>query len=354
MEIKPAKHLLIVTPGFPESETDTVCLPAVQQFLKVYKQVYPETIISVISLEYPYHNIPYQWEGIMVYPIGGKNKSGLNKWHTIYKAWRRGVSLNRESKIDAVLSLWLSGSALSGKRIAKKIKTPHLIWMHGQDAKAGNKFYNLILPKADDLAAISDWQNDILHKAYGMRAKHVINNGINESEFPDFNTGVRDIDLLAVGSLIPLKQFHLFIEVVKFIRDSCKPLVKAVVIGKGPEEQKLRELIRKYELQDNISLTGEVPHDEVLKIMNKTKVLVHPSEYEGHSTVMIEALYSGCKVAAFMPLGEKNMEEFRLCVDLNDLKSATVFFLKEAVTYTRVKYTDLANSVKQVQAILLS
>ena len=73
---------------------------------------------------------------------------------------------------------------------------------------------------------------------------------------------VRDIDILGVGSLIPLKQYHLFIEIVHKIRQFL-PDIKAALCGKGPEQEDLKTMIAKYNLEANIELTGELSHDKV-------------------------------------------------------------------------------------------
>ena len=67
-----------------------------------------------------------------------------------------------------------------------------------------------------------------------------------------------------MGSLIPLKQYHLFVEIIYQIRQYF-PEIKACICGKGPEENNLKMLIEKYGLQNNITLTGELPHEEILR-----------------------------------------------------------------------------------------
>jgi glycosyltransferase involved in cell wall biosynthesis len=49
---------------------------------------------------------------------------------------------------------------------------------------------------------------------------HVIPPGIDEREFPRPNS-TKDIDIVAAGSLIPLKQYHIFIEVVAELKKPC-------------------------------------------------------------------------------------------------------------------------------------
>jgi hypothetical protein len=71
------KNLIIITPGFPKDELDSVCLPTQQLFVKTVHRLFPDIKINVISLHYPYHKNPYRWNDINVYPINGKNQKGI-------------------------------------------------------------------------------------------------------------------------------------------------------------------------------------------------------------------------------------------------------------------------------------
>ena len=72
--------------------------------------------------------------------------------------------------------------------------------------------------------------------------------------------------------------------------------------GRAEEEGELKKMIAGYELTENIILTGELPHREVLQIMKRSKVFLHTSRYEGISVVCQEALNAGCQVISFVHL----------------------------------------------------
>ena len=77
------------------------------------------------------------------------------------------------------------------------------------------------------------------------------------------------------------------------------PYVKAILAGEGNEKKRLEGMIREYGLEKNIELTGLISHKEVLDLMQRSKLLVHPSEYEGFSGVCMEALSCGAHVVSF-------------------------------------------------------
>ncbi len=69
--------LIILTPGFPQDESDSACLPAQQNFIKAINKNYPEIKIIILSFQYPFTKSVYKWNGNAVYAFGGKNRNGL-------------------------------------------------------------------------------------------------------------------------------------------------------------------------------------------------------------------------------------------------------------------------------------
>lgn len=345
-------HVLLIVPGFPENENDSTCLPAVQQFVLCYRQQYPAVKISIISLHYPYTRKKYSWYDIEVHPAGNKNKGGLKKAMSMLHIMKTALAVHRQKPIDAILCFWLSDTAVVSKILSHKLDVPYFVWMHGQDAKEGNKYAKRVSPAMEQLIAISEWQNAVFKRAYGTAAAHVIHNGINEKIFPALNTGERDIDLLAAGSLIPLKQYHLFIELVNYLKQAGYSKIRAVLAGDGAMHQQLLALVHIYQLEEQVTLAGKIPHAEVLELMNRAKIFIHPSGYEGHSTVILEALYSGMQVVSMVPVGEKATAQFHLCNDPDEMKLVCGRLLQQPVSHTRVKYSDMADSVRQMHALL--
>ncbi|WP_186292558.1 glycosyltransferase [Mucilaginibacter corticis] len=291
------KTLVILTPGFPENEADTTCIPERQIFVRVLKETYPELNIVVVSFQYPNQPREYRWNGIKIIALGGKNKSGLHRRMTWIGAWQKLKKLNKDHEVIGLLSFWLDECAFIANKFSKKYAVKHYSWLLGQDARPDNKYVNQIMPDGESLIALSDYLVDEFEKNYGITPKHVIPGAVDITLFKPQSTQ-RDIDVLGVGSLIPLKQYGLFIETIKFLKES-HPDVKAVICGKGIEMQKLKDMAALYQLENNITFKGELSHPEILEHMQRSKILLHPSRYEGFSTVLLEALYAGAHVVSF-------------------------------------------------------
>ncbi|WP_276132993.1 glycosyltransferase [Polluticoccus soli] len=344
-------HLLIVTPGFAANEEDTTSVPAVQQFLLSFRKIFPDIVLSLISFHYPCRNDSYDWHGIDVHTIGNKHAGGLKKLFSFYRFLKIGKKINSKVPIDGVLCFWLTDSTLAAKLLARKLNVPSFVWMHGQDAKADNKYVRIVRPSMEHLAAISEPQSRLFERNFGQRPGHIVSNGVDPCIFPPLNAGNRQTDLLSVGSLIPLKQQHLFIELVRDLRDTGYLHIKAMLVGEGKLQQELEDLVKKYGLEDMLCLKGRLQHNEVLNEMNNARILVHPSSYEGHSTVMLEALYSGCQVVSFLPAGQGSIDNFTMCEDFEEMKRVSRKLLSAHNSCERIEVNRIETSVLQVKRI---
>jgi len=325
-----AKTFVILTPGFPKDESDTTCLPMLQSFIRSLNEKFPQLTIIILAFQYPYFKKTYQWCGNSVISFNGRNRGGLSKLFLMLNWYAALKKIHRADKINGLLSLWYAECALVGKRFADKYQITHHCWMWGQDAKKGNKYVPLARLKPHELIAFSDFLRDEFEKNYGIRPVHVITPGINEKEF-SFSDTEKDIDIIAAGSLIPLKQYDVFIQIIAEIKKH-RPLVKVVLIGEGREKNKLETLIAIQGLQSNIILTGELSHSEVLQKMQRARVFLHPSSYEGFGIVCIEALYCGAEVISFVKPMYTEIENWHIVTNKEEMIRKAIDILRKPKT----------------------
>src|ERR1700733_1651587 len=239
--------LVILTPGFPKDEEDGTCLPAQQSFVRALNRHYPALQIVILALEYPFGKEPYLWHGNRVIPFDEWKKGKIKKLLMAISAWRMLNELRRGQKILGILSFWCAGAALVGNWFGRRYAVKHFIWVLGQDARKGNRYIPFIRPRAGELVVMSDTLGEEFHTNYAVRPGHLVPNGIDVSLYP---TGQirRDIDVLGVGSLIPLKRYDLFLSVIGELSVRW-PGIRSVICGKGPEEARLRAAIRERGLE---------------------------------------------------------------------------------------------------------
>ena len=344
------KTLVILTPGFPKDESDTTCLPMQQSFIRALNQKFPRLNIIVLAFQYPYVKKTYQWYGNTVISFDGRNRGGLIKLF-LFRRWNAAIKkINRTGKIHGLLSFWYRECALVGKRFADKYGVKHYCWMWGQDAKKGNRYVPFTALKPDELIAFSDSLQSEFEKNYGIRPSHVITPGVDFKEF-SFNNAKKDIHIIAAGSLIPLKQYDIFIRIIAEIKNRI-PLVNAVLIGEGPEKSKLQSLIASLGLQSNITLTGEIPHPDVLQWMQRGKIFMHSSSYEGFGIVCIEALCAGAKVISFVKPMQAEIENWHIVANKEEMvQKATEILKNPDVEFKSVVPYTIEQSVQKMSQL---
>jgi glycosyltransferase involved in cell wall biosynthesis len=292
---KENKTLVIISPAFPANESESYWVPSQQLLVKTLKKNFPNLNIIVLAYFYPYQRSVYEWKGINVISFGGRK---LRLLVLFFRMLKTLGEIKKENNVIGLFSFWCREAALIGKWFGKWHKLKHFCWVCGQDARKTNKYVKWISPKPNELVAISDFISDEFYKNHRIKPSHIIPNAIDRDLFPTVQPQERDIDLLAVGSLIPLKRYDIFVSVIKKMIRRL-PNIRAIICGVGEEKENIRTLIDSFDLNDHIRLLDAMPQEEVLKLMQRTKILVHASEYEGFSTVCLEALYSGAHVISF-------------------------------------------------------
>lgn len=342
---------MILSPGFPENEQDTSCLPFAQQFVLSLQKLQPSLEVIVISLHYPFKRSAYTWNGVKVFAMGGRNRGKLHALQTRRRAYRQLAELYKQNCSMLLLSFWLTDCALAGERFSRRHKVKHLTWVIGQDAKPGNRHVARINPKPEQLIAMSDFLQQELENNYGIRPAHVVNNGINEAMFPPFNAAERPVDVLGAGSLIPLKNYALFVEVIAALKQQL-PGIKACIAGEGQERGKLQALIKTHGLENNLSLSGQKTHAEVLQLMSRSKVFLHTSDYEGNSTVLAEALYSGCHAVSTRPLSNKAVKQLAVANTKEALVEQVASVLSQRPTHQQILFNSMDHSAAAILALI--
>jgi len=108
-------------------------------------------------------------------------------------------------------------------------------------------------------------------------------------------TNQREFRVLSAGTLIRVKGFGLAIKTFKKFVD-LHPGAHFSIIGSGPEETRLRTLVRREQLQDKVHFLGWKPHHELISEMASHDVFLFPSLRDGGGTVVIEAMAAGMPV----------------------------------------------------------
>jgi glycosyltransferase involved in cell wall biosynthesis len=342
--------LIILTPGFPQDEADSVCIPPQQVFVRSLARNFPQLDLIVLSFHYPYHKTPYTWYGIHVIPFGGRNKGGFRKWLLKKRVHAELEKIHTNKRIAGIISFWCGECAVAGNQFARTHNIPHYSWILGQDAAKTNKHVQHIKPTSGELIALSDFVAAEFERNHGIRPAHIIPPGIEPALFSLPATG-KNIDILGAGSLIPLKQFDVFIEVIAQLKKQF-PFIKVMLAGKGPEKEKLHELIVHNDLQSTIVMAGELAHPDLLQLMQQTKILLHTSRYEGFGVVCIEALHAGAHVVSFCKPMEQTIDGWHIANSKEEMISIATRLLQNNSTHPGSTPFFIDDSAKAMMKLL--
>lgn len=283
------KNLLILSPGFPQDESDTRCIPAMQLFLEELKRRDLFNLV-IITLHYPYKAKEYEWKGLKVYALGGDNKKGVSRIQLLIKAMLLARKLHKKTPFDQVHSFWLGQCAWIANRLSKRWGVKHSCTLMGQDVLKENAYLKKVKP-LPQLIALSDFQASRLEQDWNIKPELIIPWGTYEYTA---ETPPRTIDVLGVGNLTKLKSFDQFIRIIGQLKENF-PSIQSAIIGEGDQSQ-IQAKLKEKGLESNVKLLGIKNREEVLKLMAQSKCLLHCSSFESFGMVLIEALDCGAAV----------------------------------------------------------
>ena len=264
---------------------------------------------------------------------------------------RKLATIRNRHNVIGIFSMWCHECAFIGKHAAKLFALKHYCWLLGQDARKTNAAYiKKIKPLATELVASSDFLQQEFYRNYHIKPAHVIPHGVDISLF-DPNFFIRDIDIIGVGGLSIIKQYDQFVEIVAELKNHF-PSIKAMLCGDGEDKDRLQKMIEEKSLQNNITITGMLQHSAVLKLMQRSKILLHPSSYEGFGIVCIEALYAGAHVISFCDPTERPIEHWHIVTNLEEMYKKVLYILNDTNTdHTSVLVNDMATSAKKLMQL---
>ncbi|GIM30239.1 glycosyl transferase [Clostridium polyendosporum] len=97
--------------------------------------------------------------------------------------------------------------------------------------------------------------------------------------------------ILYIGNLKPHKNVETLVKAMKTVKDKNYFLVM-----NGKLNDKLREVIKEYDVNDRIKFIGFVDDEDLPVLYSEAKVFVFPSLYEGFGLPPLEAMACGCQV----------------------------------------------------------
>ncbi len=130
----------------------------------------------------------------------------------------------------------------------------------------------------------------------GGKGIHVVPNGIDFKGIDRVKASEKKSDIIYVGRLVRHKNVDLLIRAVSLVSNEV-PDIRAIIVGDGPDMEKLKALTRGLGLEKNVEFTGFLEsYDEALALMKSSCIFVSPSTREGFGMAALEANACGLPI----------------------------------------------------------
>ena len=192
-----------------------------------------------------------------------------------------------------------------------KPTTPYIVSLRGSDVPGYDPFnkkvewiHAMLKPltrriwkRARKVIALSDALAETAKDTAPELDIGVIPNGIDTDHFspPERRASRRTTRLITVARLLERKGIHTILEAI------AKPTplpVELKIIGTGPYEAELRELVDQLGLGSRVHFLGYVPNEELPAYYRRSDIFVLPSATESFGLVFAEAMSCGLPIAA--------------------------------------------------------
>lgn len=188
---------------------------------------------------------------------------------------------------------------LNIKVIISERNNPYVDLNCKRERNERDKLYHL----ADGIVFQTEDARDYFDKEIREKSTIIINP--IDNSIPNPYNGIREKTIVSVARLDPQKNFRLLIDSFAEISEKIKDY-KLYIYGVGSQKDMLQDLISSYGLCDRIKLMGYC--NNVLERIVKTSLFVLPSDYEGISNSLLEALAIGLPVISTdHPIGGARM-----------------------------------------------
>lgn len=147
------------------------------------------------------------------------------------------------------------------------------------------------------LITVSERTHDLVVSELGFKGKKtLVQNGIDYHAIAAASVAKQKSDIVYAGRLVRHKHVDTLIRAVGRLQKT-NPAIRAVIIGTGPDFDRLQKMVVKLGLQKNITLTGRLEKaTDVFSYMKASKVFVSPSTREGFGITILEAYACGLPV----------------------------------------------------------
>ena len=117
----------------------------------------------------------------------------------------------------------------------------------------------------------------------------------------------------------------------------------------------MEEKVKVENLEGSIELKGLLSYTKTLEIMQRSKILLHPSSYEGFSGVCMEALSAGMNVVSFCRAMNTDFPQWHIVKDKQSMNDKLIELLEnENTPYNCIQLYRMEDTVREMMGLFSS
>ncbi|MDD4202217.1 MAG: glycosyltransferase family 4 protein [Candidatus Omnitrophica bacterium] len=215
--------------------------------------------------------------------------------------------------------------------IAMLLGIEYIVSLRGTDVPFYNKRFELldrfvlrflnknIWRKAKGVYANSHGLKELAQKTDNKTDIKVIPNGINIDEYEVVFNDNKCLKFLCVSRLIKRKGIETLLRAFSNIKHGSRPLL--TIVGSGNEKERLIKLSKELGVNERVQFLGYIEHSALKQIYRSNDVFVLPSENEGMSNAVLEAMACGLPIIMTNTGGAKELiKDNGFVVEKNDIE----------------------------------
>jgi len=284
MEQKAEKKFTLCILGDAQSiHVQRICRFFIQKNVHIHLITFrPENIEGVTVHYFPVHSIK---------PEGG-NISILRHLFSIRK-------LVRKLRPDAVYAIYATSYGFMGAFANVK---PFVVHALGSDILVSPRRHFLyrwilryVFKKAKVIFSFSDFiTKTIIQMHVSTEKVKLAVLGIDSSQFYlRKDIPKQPFSIISTRNFEEIYRVHALIPAIALLKERY-PTLKVFIAGKGTQENKIRELVKQYQLENQVSFLGHLSPEQLAKHLSETLVYVSLSASDGTSVSLLEAMACGC------------------------------------------------------------
>jgi glycosyltransferase involved in cell wall biosynthesis len=212
------------------------------------------------------------------------------------------VSFNKLREMDLIHVQWPIPNGLGALFLKFIYRVPYINTIHGEEIYLSKQYHTTSILKLlvnNSFKTVTNSSGTLqagIQSGLKKEKLEIIPFGVDTNFFkPNILKDRKIFQILSVGYLIERKGFEYLIKAVKEVL-KVHDNVKLKIIGSGPLEKKLKEIITELELQNHVKILKNVSDDELLNLYNSSDLFVLPSivdsqgNTEGLGIVLLEAM----------------------------------------------------------------